>query len=149
MLQNLELVSKFQTIAYSCRTYSFMKLSSTSLIAATLAAITCSAIATPVPLHARALQQLNSFDIEIYNREAEVALVEREVYGEPVDNLFTRQPPTRHVEDPDTIPTKAKKVLGIKEADTQMHILRIKEPKEKKRHVLFKKIKGIMCFPYM
>jgi len=127
-----------------------MKLSSTYLITAILAAITCSAIATPVPLHARALQQLNSFDIQIYNREAEVALVEREVYGEPVDNLFTRQPP---VEDPNTIPTKAKEVLGIKEADNQMHILRIKEPKEKKRHVLLKRVKAcnkiLCCIPWM
>jgi len=65
-----------------------MKLSSISLIAVTLAAITGCAIATPVPLHVRALQQ-GERDIGIYSREAEV-VVEREVNGELVDNLFTR-----------------------------------------------------------
>ena len=58
-----------------------MKLSSISLIAATLSAIASGAIATPGPLHARALKQVNSF--------------KREVDGEPVD-LFKRLAPARH-----------------------------------------------------
>ena len=67
-----------------------MKLSSISLIAVTLAAITGCAIATPVPLHVRALQQ-GERDIEIYSREAEV-VVEREVNGELVDLVARHKP---------------------------------------------------------
>lgn len=71
-----------------------MKLSLISLIAATLAGIAGSAVATPVPLHARTLQQVDSYerDINIYSRETEV-LVRRGVNG-AVDNLFLRQPPS-------------------------------------------------------
>ena len=152
MLQNLELVSEFQNHLFLPNVF-IMKLSSTSLIAATLTAITCSAIATPVPLHARALQQ---FDIEISSREAEVALVEREVYGELVDNLFTRQ--AKHVQSkpkpfeikPRIIPLKAEEVLGI-HVVVQPHTHTEREKKEKKGHVLLEQakctIKGIMCFP--
>jgi len=67
-----------------------MKLSSISLIAATLATITGCAIATPVPLHVRALQQ-GKRDIEIYSREAEV-VVEREVNGELVELVARHKP---------------------------------------------------------
>ena len=74
ILQHLELVSEFQTNVHRL----FLLLSPNvfimklSLIAATLAGITGSVIATPVPLHARALQQVNSFE------QGEVAVVERE-----------------------------------------------------------------------
>ena len=99
---------------------------------------------------------MQQFDIEIYNRQAEVALIEREVYGELVDNLFTRQ--AKRVPFEETIPPKAKKVLGI-EDNRHVEVVRGKksiqpqQPKEKKGHVLLGKakcaIKGIMCIPYM
>ena len=56
ILQHLELVSEFQTVDCRCRrTFFNMKFSSISLIAAALGPIAGSAIATPVPLRARAL----------------------------------------------------------------------------------------------
>ena len=76
-----------------------MKLSSISLIVATLAGIAGIAVATPVPLRVHALQQVDSYerDIDVYSRETEVAVVRRGVNGELVDNLFTRQPsPSGH-----------------------------------------------------
>ena len=63
-----------------------MKLSSISFIAVTLAATVNSAIATPVPIYARALERVGSFKRDVYRRE-----VEAQVNREPVDNLFTRQ----------------------------------------------------------
>ena len=69
-----------------------MKFSSISLIAAALSAIAGSTIAAPVPLWARALEQVNSFerDLDVYppSRKS-VAILERNVDAEPVD-LFTR-----------------------------------------------------------
>jgi len=66
-----------------------MKFSSISLIAAALSAIAGSTIAAPVPLWARALEQVNSFerDLDVYppSRKS-VAILER---NEPVD-LFRR-----------------------------------------------------------
>jgi len=64
-----------------------MKLSSVSLIIAALAAIAGSTVAAPGPLHARALEDVNSFserDVDVYSRES--GLAQREV-----DHLFTRQ----------------------------------------------------------
>jgi len=63
-----------------------MKLSSVSLIIAALAAIAGSTVAAPGPLHARALEDVNSFserDVDVYSRES----------GLEVDHLFTRQSP--------------------------------------------------------
>jgi len=69
-----------------------MKFSSISLIAAALSAIAGSTIAAPVPLWARALEQVNSFerDLDVYppSRKS-VAILERNVDAEPVD-LFRR-----------------------------------------------------------
>jgi len=69
-----------------------MKLSSVSLIATALAAITASAIAAPGSLRARALENVNSFSERdgVYSRESGLALLEREVDGEFVDDLFMR-----------------------------------------------------------
>jgi len=68
-----------------------MKLSSVSLVVTTLAAMAGSAIAAPGPLHARALDTINSFggrDVDVNGRESVLALLEREV--EFVDELSTR-----------------------------------------------------------
>jgi len=62
-----------------------MKLSFISLTAAAMAAIVGSAIAAPVP-HARDLDKV------IYDRESGIAVLERDLDGEPADDLFTRQP---------------------------------------------------------
>jgi len=71
-----------------------MRLPSVSLIAAAFAAIAGSALAAPGPLHARALEDVNSFierDVDIYIRESGL-LLERELDGEFVDDLVIRQP---------------------------------------------------------
>jgi len=70
-----------------------MKPSSVSLIATALAAIAGSSIAAPGPLHARALEDVNSFserDVDVYSRESGLALLEHKVDGGSVDNLFIR-----------------------------------------------------------
>ena len=69
-----------------------MKFASISLIAAALAAIAGSAIAAPDPLYARALEKVNWFerDLDFYPRGSGVAVLERNVDGEPVDAVFTR-----------------------------------------------------------
>ena len=69
-----------------------MKLSSISCIAAALAAIAGSTIAAPAPLCARAFERVNSFEhgLDVYPCESWVAVIERDLDGEPVDNLFTR-----------------------------------------------------------
>jgi len=67
-----------------------MKLSSISLTAAAMAAIVGSAIAAPVAPHARDLDKV------IYRRESGVAVLERDVDGEPANDLFTRQPTQQH-----------------------------------------------------
>jgi len=57
-----------------------MRLSSISLIAATLAAIAGSVIAAPRPLHARALEGINSLsecDVDVYSCESGLVLLER------------------------------------------------------------------------
>jgi len=66
-----------------------MKFASISLA---LAAIAGSAIAAPDPLYARALEKVNWFerDLDFYPRESGVAVLERNVDGEPVDAVFTR-----------------------------------------------------------
>jgi len=68
-----------------------MKLSPISLIAAALAATAGCAIAIPRPLHAYALEQVNSFqrDLDVHRRESAVVALERNV-AKPVDNLVTR-----------------------------------------------------------
>jgi len=72
-----------------------MKLSSISLIAVALRVATTagSAIAVPLPLYTRALERVNSFqrDLDVHRRESGVVVLpERDVDGEPVDNLVTR-----------------------------------------------------------
>ena len=71
-----------------------MKFSSISLTAAALAAILGSALAAPGPLYMRALEQINSFgrDLDVFLCESEVAVLERDIDGEPVDgsDLFIR-----------------------------------------------------------
>jgi len=74
-----------------------MKLFSVSLVVTTLAAIAGSAIAAPGPLHARALDTVNSLggrDVDINGRESDLALLEREV--EFVDELSTRDNHPHH-----------------------------------------------------
>jgi len=71
-----------------------MKLSSTILIAAALAAIAGSAIAAPCPLHARALEQFNLFERDLDIKSGVAELVERDVHAEPTD-LFAG-PQQRH-----------------------------------------------------
>jgi len=71
-----------------------MRLSSVSVIAVALAAIAGSALAAPGPgpLHARALEDVNSRierDVDVYIRESGL-LLERELDGEFVDDLVTR-----------------------------------------------------------
>ena len=72
-----------------------MKFSSISLIAAAIAG---SAIAAPGPLCTRALERVNLLggDPDIYPREW-VAVLERDVDGEPIDDLFTRAIPEHQV----------------------------------------------------
>jgi len=70
-----------------------MKLSSISLVVTAIAAIAGSAIAAPGPAYARALDAINSFDerdVDVNRRESGLALLEREIDNEVVDNLFTR-----------------------------------------------------------
>jgi len=70
-----------------------MKLSLVSLIPAALAAIAGTmTIATPGPLHVRALEDVNSSerDIDVYSRESGLALLKRDADGEFVDGLFIR-----------------------------------------------------------
>ena len=68
-----------------------MKLSSISLVVAALAAIAGIAIAAPGPLHARALETIDSFgerDVDVNSHELRLTLlVEREVDS---DDLFAR-----------------------------------------------------------
>jgi len=74
-----------------------MKLFSVSLVITTLAAIAGSAIAAPGPLHARALDTVNSLggrDVDVNGRESDLALLEREV--EFVDELSTRDNRPHH-----------------------------------------------------
>ena len=68
-----------------------MKLSSTILIAAALAAI---AIAAPVPLYPRALEQFHSFERGLDVESGVAELVERNKHAEPT-NLFAG-PQQRH-----------------------------------------------------
>jgi len=61
-----------------------MRLSSVSLIGAALAAIAGSVIAAPLPLHARALEDINSLserDVDVYNCGSRLALLERKDYN--------------------------------------------------------------------
>ena len=70
-----------------------MKFSSISLIA-----VAGSVIAAPCPLYTRALERLNSFerDLDVDPRESVVAVLERDVDGDPVDDLFARSVVGRH-----------------------------------------------------
>jgi len=91
---HLELVSESQTVVNSPpNIFNIMRLSSVSLIAAALTAIAGSVIAVPGPLHARALEDVNSLskrDIDVYSREFGLSLLEREVDDEFGADLFTR-----------------------------------------------------------
>jgi len=62
-----------------------MKLSSTFLIAAAIAAIAGSAIAAPGPLHARALEQFNLFERDLDVESGVAELVERNEHAEPTN----------------------------------------------------------------
>ena len=72
-----------------------MKLLSIAPIA--IATIVGSAIAAHVALHARDSEvEVNPFECDfanVYSRESAVAVLNREVDGEPADDLFTRQTP--------------------------------------------------------
>jgi len=76
MLQNLELVSESPQQFLSLN----MKFLFSSLIVAAVAAIAGSLIAAPSPLHARAMEQVNSFDsehdVDIYIRQPLLKLVD-------------------------------------------------------------------------
>jgi len=80
-----------------------MRLSSVSLIAAALAATAGSVMAAPRPLHARALEDVNSLserDVDVHSRESGLALLEREVDDEFGNDLFIRTDPNdraRHI----------------------------------------------------
>jgi len=69
-----------------------MKLSSVSFIAAVLAGIADSALAAPGPLHARASEDVNSFDGRDLDVYSGLALPGRSVDDGFSDYLFTRAP---------------------------------------------------------
>jgi len=76
-----------------------MKPSSVSLIA--LAAIASTVIAAPRPLHGCALEDVNSLserDVDVYNRDSGLALLEREVDDEFGDDLCIRTSPAEAAE---------------------------------------------------
>ena len=85
-IPNQQVHHKFPPV--SPNVFNTMKLSSVALIAAALAGIADSAIAAP--LHAGALEAVNSFDDHDLDIYSGLALPEREVDDELVDNLFTR-----------------------------------------------------------